>query len=104
MVNPLPLEAGAVQRTVALPCAAMMLTWRGTVGTRWVLPPHPGTALQTLRRPLVATFPDSAGTTSTAPRIRARSAAREMAGSAVVTRTAAPETIGVAIEVPSKPQ
>src|SRR5438876_6630069 len=62
--------------------------------------PQPPSALQALRRPPVATFPESEATGSVWPRIAALTCAGVNPGLAALTRAATPATCGVAIEVP----
>ena len=66
--------------------------------------PHPGTALHTSRRPPLTTLPDRLDCGSTACTITVRSALTVRPGCAATASAAAPETIGVAIDVPSSEQ
>src|SRR5689334_23235655 len=105
---PFPFEAGMVQLSDAPLSPTTTCSRLGALGARaaamgWTSS-QPGTARHTSSRPPVSTLPDSHGLVTTAWTRRVRNAPTFRAGSAVTARTAAPLTIGAAIDVPSSEQ
>src|SRR5215203_2337453 len=95
----LPFDAGIVQARLAPLSPTTTCSRLGALGTRGGCP-QPGTARHTSSRPLASTLPDSQGLVTTAWTSRVRNAATVSDGSAVTASTAAPLTIGAAIDVP----
>src|SRR3954447_8058869 len=100
----LPFESGAAHETEAVPSPTCTRTEFGAVGAIAGRPSQFGIALHTSSRPLLATLPLKPLGVSTLARIRARRSGVASPGSAARMSTAAPETIGAAIEVPLNSQ
>ena len=100
---PLPLESGRDHVSDAWPWATVTWTAVGALGG-FAASAQPGIALHTSSRPPLTTLPDRFDCRSTACTITVRSSVMVRPGCAASASAAAPDTIGVAIEVPSSEQ